>query len=185
VALAGAALTMVVSACGGPTGSPGPAATISSPGVARLTVSSLELQSGRFPTDETCSGANHAPNVEWSGVSADAGAIALELVDHDAPGGSFTHWLVFVDNAGIPGRLMSSANNTVQGSNSFGRVGYGGPCPPAGQTHHYHLVVTALSRPLGTAGAGLKAGFSRAQLEAAIQADHIIARGELVATYSR
>src|SRR5438309_8305103 len=176
---------MVVSACGGPTGSPGPAATISSPGVARLTVSSLELQSGRFPTDETCSGANHAPNVEWSGVSADAGAIALELADHDAPGGSFTHWLVFVDNAGIPGRLMSSANNTVQGSNSFGRVGYGGPCPPAGQTHHYHLVVTALSRPLGTAGAGLKAGFSRAQLEAAIQADHIIARGELVATYSR
>ncbi|WP_243678512.1 hypothetical protein [Vulcanisaeta distributa] len=35
-----------------------------------------------------------------------------------------------------------------QGINDFGKVGYGGPCPPPGPPHEYVIIVLALNREL-------------------------------------
>ena len=55
---------------------------------------------------------------------------------------------------GIPPGISSMAAapaGAAQGVNGFGRRGYGGPCPPRGAAHHYHLVVLALDTRLGLA----------------------------------
>jgi Raf kinase inhibitor-like YbhB/YbcL family protein len=104
-------------------------------------------------------------------LSQGARTLVFELLDSDAPGGTFTHWLRY---------SVLDQNAFHEGVNSFGKVGYSGPCPPPGQTHHYHLVVMALDRPLS-----LSDGFTRAQLEAEVAKGSVLNRGEIVATYRR
>lgn len=148
-------------------------------GDVKLTVSSPELSPGMFPRELTCDGANRAPRLEWSTPPAGTQELAIEMLDPDAPDGTFTHWLVY----GLPpaasaltGPLQEGA---LEGRNDFGQRGYGGPCPPAGPAHHYHLVVFALDQRLG-----LGAGARRGELESRMRG-HVLGRGELVATYHR
>ena len=74
------------------------------------------------------------------------------LVD-DPDARDFTHWIVLDLPGGdgsLPGGLAPSAASPQQGTNDFGKVGWGGPCPPSG-THHYRFALTALGAPLGLA----------------------------------
>lgn len=143
-----------------------------------LTVSSPDLPAGTFPREFTCDGANRRPRLQWSTPPPGTQELAIELLDPDAPGGTFTHWLAY----GIPPGVSSLAAEpagAAEGVNDFGRRGYGGPCPPRGAAHHYHFVVLALDTRLG-----LAAGARRSTLESRISG-HVLARGELVATYQR
>ncbi len=143
-----------------------------------LTVLSPDLAAGAFPTEFTCDGANRRPRLQWSTPPSGTPELAVEMLDPDAPGGTFTHWLVY----GIPPGISSMAaapTGAARGVNGFGRRGYGGPCPPRGAAHHYHLVVLALDTRLG-----LAAGARRFDLESRISG-HVLARGELVAIYQR
>jgi Raf kinase inhibitor-like YbhB/YbcL family protein len=143
-----------------------------------LTVSSPDLAGGRFPREFTCDGANRIPRLQWSTPPAGTQELAIEMLDPDAPAGTFTHWLAY----GIPPTISSLAGlpaGAREGINGFGRRGYGGPCPPRGPAHHYHFVVLALDTRLG-----LPAGATRAALESRITG-HILGKGELVATYKR
>lgn len=144
----------------------------------QLTVSSPDLPGGTFPREFTCDGANQRPRLEWSTPPSGTRELAIEMLDPDAPGGTFTHWLVY----GLPPLISSLAavpTDAAEGANDFGRRGYGGPCPPRGPAHHYHIVVLALDTRLG-----LAAGATRPDLESRITG-HVLARGELVATYQR
>src|SRR5215471_18922625 len=96
-----------------------------------LTVSSPDLQAGRFPREFTCDGANRLPRLQWSTPPSGTQELAIELLDPDAPGGTFTHWLVYGLPPGISG-LPAVPANAAEGINDFGRPGYGGPCPPRG-----------------------------------------------------
>ena len=113
-----------------------------------LTVSSPDLSGGTFPREFTCDGANQLPRLEWSTPPSGTQELAIEMLDPDAPGGTFTHWLVY----GMPPNISSLAAvpaGAAEGVNDFGRRGYGGPCPPRGAAHHYHFVVLALDTRLG------------------------------------
>jgi len=104
--------------------------------------------------------------------------LAIEMLDPDAPGDTFTHWLVY----GMPPNISSLAAvpaGAAEGVNDFGRRGYEGPCPPRGAAHHYHFVVLALDTRLG-----LPAAATKSDLEAR-SSGHVLGRGELVATYQR
>src|SRR5439155_10063923 len=112
-------------------------------------------------------------------------SLAVIMHDMDAPGGDFVHWVLFdlppqvgELEAGLApeGQLPSGAR---QGRNDFGRLGYSGPCPPAGRAHRYVFELYALDAPLG-----LGAGATRGEVEGAMRA-HILARAELVGGYSR
>jgi Raf kinase inhibitor-like YbhB/YbcL family protein len=100
-----------------------------------------------------CSGGNLSPALAWSGAPAGTKSFALLVHDPDAPTGSgWWHWLVYnlpatttslPVGAGDPKKNLLPAG-AVQGRTDFGSPGYGGPCPPPGQPHHYHFRIYAL-----------------------------------------
>jgi len=149
------------------------------PNAAQLTVGSPDLAAGSVPREFTCDGANRTPRLQWSSPPSATQELAVEMLDPDAPGGTFTHWLVYGIPAGTPSLGPPLPAGVLEGLNDFGRRGYGGPCPPRGTAHHYHFVVLALDTRLQPA-----AGMKRSELESRVKG-HVIGRGELVATYQR
>jgi len=147
--------------------------------------SKLISPGGEFPKRETCDGLNTSPQLAWSGAPPGTKSFALILDDPDAPGGTFTHWMVWNIPAGtheLPENLPKTAELTDgarQGHNDFGKVGYGGPCPPPGKPHRYFFRLFALDN-----APAVKAGAGREELERALQG-HILARGELMGRYAR
>jgi len=117
-----------------------------------LTLTSPALaDNAPIPAEYTCRGADVSPALEWTGVPA--GAKALVLFVDDPDGRDWVHWSVLdIDPAtsGLPRNVSPSAAKPQQGRNDFGKVGYGGPCPPSG-THHYRFTLTALAAPLNLA----------------------------------
>jgi Raf kinase inhibitor-like YbhB/YbcL family protein len=119
---------------------------------------------------------------------APAGTLSYVLImdDPDAPSGTFTHWVTYdIDAAlgGLSGGLATTSSVPgvcEQGKNSFGKVGYGGPCPPTGSTHHYYFRLSALS----VATLGLGADPDRASVEQAMQGN-VLGQAVLMGTYSR
>jgi Raf kinase inhibitor-like YbhB/YbcL family protein len=141
-------------------------------------------EGGEIPVIYTCDGANRSPALSWEGIPEGTAGIALIMDDPDAPSGTFLHWLIYnipPDRTGLPEGVPphpALPDGSVQGMNSFRRVGYGGPCPPPGKPHRYFFRVYALgSRP----GPGLD---DRPRFERAIQG-HVLAAGILMGTYRR
>jgi Raf kinase inhibitor-like YbhB/YbcL family protein len=103
-----------------------------------------------IPTRYTCDGENVSPELQWSDIDPETVSLALTCEDPDAPGRTFTHWLIWdlsPSKGGLgAGEVPKSAR---QGRNDFGAIGYGGPCPPPGHgIHHYHFRLYALSAPV-------------------------------------
>ena len=151
-----------------------------------LSVSSPAFQEGdRIPSKYTCQGQDVSPPLAWSEPPGGTQSFALIMDDPDAPGGVFTHWVLFnipPDSRQLAEAMPTQAQLTsgaLQGKNDFGRIGYGGPCPPPGRAHRYQFTLYALDQPLD-----LKAGASKKQVIDAMQG-HILAQGQLAGTYQR
>ncbi len=162
-----------------PTKSPTPTPT-KSPFIVK---SSAFANGTSIPVRHTCDGDDVSPPLSWSGVPAGTQSLALIMDDPDAPGGTFTHWVIYnISPAesglaeGLPG-VQVLPGGMHQGKNSFGTTGYSGPCPPAGLAHHYIYHLYALNR-----SPNLPATADRAALEADMRGC-IIAEGVLVGTY--
>jgi Raf kinase inhibitor-like YbhB/YbcL family protein len=150
-----------------------------------IKVTSVAFQQGQpIPRQYTCAGINISPPLEWSGVPKTAKTIAIVADDPDAPGGDWVHWVLynvpaenigFVENVPVSETLKAGG---FQGKNDFGKIGYGGPCPPSG-THRYFFKLYAVDAELP-----LKAGATRAELEKALEG-HVVAQAQLMGTYSR
>src|SRR4030095_6239792 len=103
---------------------------------AQISVTSSAFESGGvIPAQFTCKGADHNPPLRLEGVPREAKSLVLIVDDPDAPGGLFSHWLVWnID----PGATEISAKavpaGAAQGTNDFGKAGYNGPWPPYGTT---------------------------------------------------
>jgi Raf kinase inhibitor-like YbhB/YbcL family protein len=152
---------------------------------ASLTLSSTMLQDGKVPKEFTCDGGDQSPPLTWTAPPAETKSFVLTMTDPDAPGSTFTHWVVYnlpsnsnLLAANLP-RQDQLADGTRQGRNDFVKVGYGGPCPPHGSTHRYFFDLFALDTNLD-----VPAGAGRAQVEDAMNT-HVLARGKLLARYSR
>ncbi len=133
-----------------------------------------------IPAKYTCDGVNVSPPLAWSDPPAGTQSLALIMDDPDAPAGVWDHWLLFnipADLRHLPERAGAPAGS-VDGKNSWGRTGYGGPCPPRG-THRYFFKLYALDTKLN-----LPAGANKIQLLRAMEG-HVLAQAELMAVYSR
>ena len=120
---------------------------------------SLTLQSRAFADGEpiprryTCDGEDVSPPLTWAEAPAEARSFALVVDDPDAPGGTWVHWIVFnlpADASSLPEHAAESGGmpaGVIEGTNSWGRPGYGGPCPPSG-THRYFFKLYALDAML-------------------------------------
>jgi len=121
-----------------------------------------------IPARYTCDGAGGPPPLRWTAPPRRTRSLALRVTDPDAPGGTFVHWIEW-----------RAGSHWVQGTNSFGRVGYSGPCPPAGAPHRYVFRLYALNRTLA-----LRSGASADAFAAALRG-HVLATATLVGRYSR
>ncbi len=116
----------------------------------------LKIQSPAFKDGEeipalyTCQGKDVSPYLKWEGAPQNTKSFALISDDPDAPMGTWVHWVIF----NIPPQVnelpegVKKTNNlengAAQGLTDFGRVGYGGPCPPPGKYHRYFFKLYAL-----------------------------------------
>jgi Raf kinase inhibitor-like YbhB/YbcL family protein len=136
-----------------------------------------------IPVRHSCDGEDVSPELLWTDPPTGTRSFALIMDDPDAPRGTWVHWVLFNIPAAARGLPEGVSDADEQpdggrhGENSWGRSGYGGPCPPSG-THRYFFKLYALDRTLD-----LAAQASTADLEAAMQG-HILAQAELMGTYA-
>ncbi len=142
-----------------------------------------------IPKKYTGEGADVSPPLRWSGVPDEARQLALIMDDPDAPRDEpWVHWVLY-KIAPKTDQLPEGIEKTeqpkapagaMQGKNSWGKIGYGGPMPPPGHgVHHYHFKLYALDTELAA-----KPGLTKDELLEAMD-DHIVAQGELIGTYQR
>lgn len=137
-----------------------------------------------IPRKHTCDAEDLSPPLAWTGLPAGVRSLALICDDPDAPAGTWVHWVLYnlpATTAGLPEGVPAAerAQGALQGRNDFGRLGYGGPCPPRGKPHRYFFKLYALDTELG-----LKPGAAKADVVRATQG-HILAEGQLMGTYQR
>lgn len=176
------AFSLLLAGCSAHVQQPASAATANDAAPIHLT-SAAFADGQAIPDKYTCHGQDISPPLQWTGAPSQTKSIALTCEDPDAPSGTFTHWLIF----NVPATATSLSENLAktatlpdgskQGKNSFGNLGYNGPCPPGGKMHHYIFKIYALDAP-GT----LDSGAGKDDLLNSMN-NHILAQGELTGTY--
>ena len=150
----------------------------------------FELTSTEFKYEEpipikfSCDGENVSPPLQWGDPPEGTESFALISDDPDAPAGTWVHWVLY--NIPADARALSEAippeaefsDGSRHGLNSFGRLDYGGPCPPGG-THRYFFKLYALDIMLD-----LEPGADKETL-LQVMDGHIVAEAELMGVYSR
>jgi Raf kinase inhibitor-like YbhB/YbcL family protein len=150
----------------------------------------MEIKSSAFKTGEiipskyTCDNIDVSPPLEWAQVPDGTKTFALICDDPDAPMGTWVHWILF----NLPGSILELTENVPkievlkngakQGKNDFGKIGYGGPCPPGG-THRYYFKIYALDKELDS-----KPGITKKELLKAMEG-RILAEGQIMGRYKR
>ncbi|MCX7594803.1 MAG: YbhB/YbcL family Raf kinase inhibitor-like protein [Fischerella sp.] len=153
--------------------------------VQKMNLESIAFEAnGLVPAKYTCDGADISPPLKWDEPPSGTESFALIVDDPDAPGRTFVHWVLYdlpATMRQLPEKIAAVKNlpdGGVQGKNDFGKIGYGGPCPPSG-THRYFFKLYALDKKLG-----LQPGATKNQLEAAMDG-HILAEAQLIGRYQR
>jgi len=149
----------------------------------RLSSTSFQAN-GDIPARFTCSGEELSPALAWTDPPAGTQSLALITDDPDAPGGVFTHWVLYDLPPGTHQLPEGVAHSTApegarQGRNDFNKIGYGGPCPPPGNPHRYSFRLYALDRKLN-----LRTGASKSDVERALKG-HVLAQAELTGRFGR
>ena len=147
--------------------------------------SSAFASGGNIPVRHTCDGADASPPLRWADPPRNTKEFALVVDDPDAPVGTWVHWVLHRIPASVqtlpdgvaPEDAVSGAG--TQGVNDFGRVGYGGPCPPRGPAHRYFFKLYALDAELTLA--------PRATQVALLKAikGHVLGQADLMGRYKR
>jgi Raf kinase inhibitor-like YbhB/YbcL family protein len=135
----------------------------------------------------TCEGAEVSPPLSWNGAPAGTKSYALIIDDPDAPDPArpertWVHWVLYDIPASVStlaeGASQTPPGGSRDGTNDFGKSGYGGPCPPVGRHRYFHklyaldVVLPDLHNP------------SKAQLLAAMKG-HVVAETQLIGTYQK
>lgn len=144
-----------------------------------MKITSLAFSNGgEIPSEFTCDSSDVSPPLTISDVPSNAKSLVLIMDDPDAPVGTWDHWVVFNISPATKEISKGTEPKGTGGRNSWGRTGYGGPCPPSG-THRYFFKLYALDATLS-----LPEGSAKKDLEKAMQG-HILAQAQLVGLYKR
>jgi len=163
---------------------------------ASVTKAVMELKSSAFgngvaiPEKHTCDGENLSPPLSWEG-SIPEGTESFVIICYDSHpiANNWVHWMIYNIPVGTVkleegfGKTKMF-NGVVQGRNTFGNIGYSGPCPPPNTgIHRYHFLIYALDIPMLSFKKDYKL-VDRQDIDAAMQG-HILGKGELIGTYSK
>jgi Raf kinase inhibitor-like YbhB/YbcL family protein len=126
----------------------------------------------------TCDAGDVSPMISWTAPPAGTVEMALLMIDESA---DFVHWAVvgIPPTAGQKPEGTPFAGGAIEGKNSFGNLGYQGPCPPAGAAHTYRFTLYALSQQ-----AELPDAFTGQDLEPVAEAA-ALAVADVSGTYAR
>ncbi len=143
-----------------------------------------------LPPKFTCAGEGHSPPLWWNDAPKTAVSFTVMLVDVEAPGGAFTHWVLFDLpsltrrlSSGVPAiEILPQLGRAHQAkSDATGKVGYAAPCPPAGAPHRYAFRIFALDRMLALPPS---AAAKSADVKKAMQG-HVVGSAELLVSVAR
>lgn len=144
---------------------------------------------GDIPAKYTCEGADVSPGIYWEGVPPGTESLVLIVDDPDAPDPAsprmvWDHWVLYNLPPALGGLSegVSAAELPAgcgEGLNSWGRTGYGGPCPPVGRHRYFHQLYALDTRLPAELGTPMKD-----DLRLAME-DHVLARAVLVGTYEK
>ena len=104
--------------------------------------------------------------------------MVLIMDDPDAPSKTWVHWVLYSIPPSTTKIEERSPVKGIQGITDFGKLGYGGPCPPSG-THRYFFKLYALDTILDA-----PSGLTKQQVLEKVR-DHVIEEAELVGLYNR
>ncbi len=145
-------------------------------------------EGGSIPAVYTCEGDDISPPLSFSGVPELAQTLVLIVDDPDAPDPkapqtTWVHWVLYNIPVAVSGVVEDTARlglspGTSEGKNDWGRIGYGGPCPPIGRHRYFHKLY-ALDVQLPDLQAPTKA-----ELERAMQGQ-VVATASLIGTYQK
>src|ERR1700757_2753051 len=85
---------------------------------------------GKIPKEYTCDGEDVSPPLSWSGAPYGTKSYVIIMEDPDAPGGTFTHWVLYdlpAETRELPQAIRKAEqlpNGSRQGINDFGEIGY-------------------------------------------------------------
>jgi len=141
---------------------------------------------GDIPSRHTCEGQDTAPALAWRDAPDGTKSLALIVDDPDAPDPAhpqrtWVHWVLYdipPSATGLPEGGKPLPDGTRDGTNDWGRTGYGGPCPPIGR-HRYFFKLYALDLMLSDQHAPKKAALEKAM------DGHVLAKCELLGTYQK
>ena len=143
---------------------------------------------GAIPKNYTCQGKDISPALRWDGAPNGTQSLALIVDDPDAPDPAapkrvWVHWVLYnipAKATGLPEAVTATTlpAGTREGTNDWGRVGYGGPCPPIGRHRYFHKLYA-----LDTVLPDLKQP-TKAALEKAMEG-HVLEQVELIGTYQK
>jgi Raf kinase inhibitor-like YbhB/YbcL family protein len=139
---------------------------------------------GMIPGKYTCDEDDISPRLNWENIPDGTQSIAIIMDDPDAPRGTWVHWVIYnikPDTDELHENIDTDEvvnGGALQGTNSWGSIGYGGPCPPGG-VHRYFFKIYALDSQALT-----EPGATKEQLLESMQ-DHILDQGELMGRYKR
>ena len=148
----------------------------------RLTTDAF-AESALIPKRFTCDGLDISPALAWSGEPVGTRSFALIMDDPDAPLRRWNHWLLWDIPRGTHAleERFEPSSTGQSGTNDFGKVGYGGPCPPRSHgPHRYFFKLHALN----VEKLSLKAGAKRAELDLALKS-HVLGEAEYMGRYER
>lgn len=151
-----------------------------------LTLRSASFDNGGpIRSTYTCDADNISPELSWGDVPSGTKSLALICDDPDAPSKTWTHWIIFnipPEKKGLEEAVPMVGtfdDGTIQGLNDFGKIGYGGPCPPPNGAHRYFFRLYALDNNLILDEYASKDAVLRTMQ------GHILAEAEIFGTYSR
>lgn len=142
-------------------------------------ISSAFEDGGAIPAVYSCDGQDRSPALSWHDVPAGTQSFVLIVDDPDAPGGRFTHWVLFDIPADVRSLTENESATGIQGINDFQTAGYNGPCPPpGGSEHRYLFTLYALDIP----SIELSQRATRREVESALQG-HVLGQAQISGRY--
>jgi len=135
------------------------------------------FENGLISVKYTCDGEDINPPIFIKNLPQNTKSLVIIIEDIDAPSGIFTHWLAW--NIPPLSHIPEGYQPPNEGMNDFGKINYGGPCPPPGKEHRYFFKVYALNSILN-----LPSGSKKEEVLPLLR-NKIIKKGEIYGIYKR
>ena len=139
---------------------------------------------GEIPNQYSCYGIDYSPELNWSKGPEGTKTFVLIVDDPIDPDTIFAHWVLYdipPDVTSLPEGITTNGqleNMAVQGRNSYGRLGWKGPCPQTNEAREYRFTIYALDTHLNLPGA-----YGDEVLNA--MEGHILAKGQFTGIYQQ